>query len=480
MVNRLLLALLLVLQALVINARAATTETGIKLISSDEAIYLGDSLVIEVEAVGMGDSVDFSPLFKHADLLRETTGTRIAVVEGQVVEVKLRRMELLPRREGDIIFGPVIGSSISGPASSNTVSITVKPPADINWQPDTDDLQVELTLQTDTQDSARVPVMLITADSSGSTDNQSLVYIGQHLIADIRLKHRHPIADERIVLPDFNGFDILGEHEERRTLEGSTAADSWRVTSWRYHLFAQRSGRIDITGMQWTGTTIRLRTQRASFTRIVPDTLIDIQPATDESSWWLPATDISLADSWSKDPRELKAGDEITRTITIDAQNVRASQLPVIEPLDSRGLSTTLIRQSRTEQILNSNVVAQANFEFRLVAQSPVPVFLDTVRVPWYNTRDKISKEAIIPARRINVGLPDRADLLADIATRDSWLEKKLLYLQGGAARFIPWHYTLVFLILAILVICLRELIDALKSKRLARSGKAEAHLPSL
>ena len=154
---------------------------------------------------------------------------------------------------------------------------------------------------------------------------------------------------------------------------------------------------------------------------------ITVNPASAEADWWLPAEAVTLTESWSSEVRELKAGDEVVRTLTLSATGVLASQLPVVVPLETRGIAQTLIREQREEALQGTTVQAQATFDYRVRAQSPVPVFLDTVRVPWWNTQLQEADEAILPARRINVGLPERADLLAALATGsgNSWAERQ-------------------------------------------------------
>ncbi len=509
-----LIVLLLGSSALVPQAIAASVTPGITLSSDSETLYFGDTLVIEMEAVGVLDSVDVSVLFRDADLLRETTGTRIAVIEERVVEVKLRRMEFLPRRQGNIVFGPLHGESIAGYVTSNTLSIDVLPATNVQWQPDSDDLQVAVTLSDGSMDGSMDAGKEVSATAYTA-------YIGQRIIADIQLRHRHPIADEEITLPDFDGFDVLPEYEQRRTIDMSrgapvtkdvdpslpndtlsesepfvtsntsannaaTTAESpddnqgWRLISWRYHLFAQRSGQLEIAPVGWRGEAIRSRTQRAQFSQQTKAIRLNVKPALASIKWWLPTSDVSLSDSWSKDARELTAGDEVIRTITLDARDVLASHLPDVKPLESRAISSTLIGQSRKQTLIGNHIKATATFTFRLVAQSPIPVFLDTVRVQWYDTSQSELREAIIPARRINVGLPDRADLLAEIALGERWQDKLVLQVRSAASQFTYWHVSLALLSLCALALLAQELHSALQ-QQLSRNIRRESNgLPRL
>ncbi len=454
---------------------AADVNPAITLLGSNETVYRGDSVIIELESVGISDPLDTAPLFQGADLLRETRGTRIAVINERVVEMKLRRMELIPRHEGRVTFGPVTGTSSRGPVTSNTIVIEVQPPPESNWEPAPDDLQIEVKLTTG--DGAS---MINLPDSVQASDSVSQPFVGQHIIADIELRHRNPIADEQVTLPDFDGFDILEQYVERRTVDTRESDNSWRITAWRYHLFAQRSGALSVGPVSWKGTSIRSRTQRSSFDRRSPSHSLHIKPAAGSAKWWLPASEVTLKDHWSMDPRNLTAGDEILRTITISARDVLASHLPDIIPPESRALTTTPISQTRSQQLTGNDITATAIFEFRMIAQSPIPVFLDTVRVPWFSTMDSQSREAIIPARRINVGLPDRADLLASIALEDSWSDRILLRLEGSTAQWLPWHISLALLSLVAAWLCSLELRHWLRERRRTKQGIDSTVLPEL
>ena len=447
-------------------ATAVAVEPGITLISDNETIYLGDSVIIDVEAVGLLEPLDVSGLFKSADLLRETKGTRIAVIDGRVVEVKSRRMEFVPKREGSVFFGPLNGVSFRGTVTSNTLVIDVQPPTDTDWEPDVNDFQISMVLGLD----------------SSSKDNNEVnqLYVGQHLVATIELRHRHPIFEEQLTLPTFDGFDVLPEFEERRTIDATDGDDSWRMIAWRYHLFPQRSGAQSISAIQWAGTAVKSRTQRSEFYRQATETALTIKPATQQKQWWLPATAVSLRDEWSKDPKELSAGDEIIRTITLAADNVLASHLPTITPLESRALSSTLIDQSRDQTLTNGVVKATATFTYRMVAQSPIPVFLDTVRVLWYHTLENIPKEAIIPARRINVGLPDRADLLADIALQGKWWDRFAFKVSSSDLLRAPWHISLALLLLVCSALSIREVTLRWRERKRHRDGLLAGSLPEL
>jgi len=451
--THMLFAFLLLLQCfcwtlLTPSTAYAQSSARITLLSQTRDVYLGDVVVLDIESTGLLAPLDVDALKAMPEFLRETTGTRIAVVGGKVVEINIRRMEFSPTQNGVLFLGPLYGESTAGRVSSNTIDVAVRDAPTTQWQPTDSDLQSSITF-------SNVQPM-----------------VGEQVLVDIKLKHTHQIANENIALPGFDDFDVIPVIEQRRTIE---ADGRWRQILWRYLIHPKHSGEISIGNLSWTGTMIKSRAQRGDFNHAPTATEINVLPApADRPDWWLPATSVRLSDEWSKDVRTLSAGDEIIRTITLTAHHVLGSQLPDIAPYPTRALTSTLIRTNREHQLNNDHTVATASFEYRMVAQSPIPVFLDTVRVQWWDVREGTHREAILPARRINVGLPDRADLLADMAVAESRWARFLLNLRS----YVHWQSLLIalFSLAAILLLLplMRDgihliLLDRRKRRALAK-----------
>ncbi len=404
---------------------------------------MGDSVVLDIESTGLLDPLDVSQLKQRSDFLRETNGTRIAVIQGKVVEIAIRRMEFIPTQTGSIVFGPLTGETTAGVITSGSISVEVQASLNTQWQPGKTDLQSEF-----------------------SFSNLSPV-VGEQIIVDIKLRHTHQIANEFIKMPEFTDFYVLAVFEERRTIEDN---GQWRQIAWRYLLHPKQSGNLSINAIEWTGTMVKSRSQRGEFVQTLIAPKLQVSGAPDkQTDWWLPATSVKLTDAWSKDVITLSAGDEIIRTITLTASNVLGSQLPDIAPYPTRALTSTLIRTTRDHELINNHTVATAIFEYRMVAQSPIPVFLDTVRVPWWHVGTDTHEEAILPARRINVGLPDRADLLADLAVEKSGFSRLVRKLHGYAR----WQPAVIALSVAFIFLALLPLLrDGLRLHRLTQQNK--------
>jgi len=379
----------------------------IRLSTDTQTIYLGDVIVVDVESTGLLDPVDTDPLFKQADFVRETTGTMISVVQGKVVEVALRRIELMPKAEGLLVLGPLSGESSSEQLTSNTLGIMVEPTPSAEWIPEEGAIELLMSV------------------------SEPNPFVSEQIELSIQLSHQYAVASESVILPSLDGFDISPIVEERRLIDNTT---DMRTTTWRYHLYPQRSGEYLLDGVTWAATLIRSRAQRYHFSLIHDPIRIDVAPVPEnfpENTWWLAASSVSLSDRWSSNVIELSAGDEITRSIDLKATGVLSNHLPVVKPLATRSFHSTPLPVSRTDSMIGDVQQANGLYEFRMIAESPVSVFLDTVRVPWFNTQTRKIEEAIIPARRIDIALPKRPDQLAELAVKRHQISRLKLKLRS-------------------------------------------------
>lgn len=405
MVTRLLAVLYIVLAAAGI-ARAADVPRYIRIAVEQEEIVAGDTIVLEIEATGLEDPLDLAPLEDIGTRIRETAGTRIAVIGGKVVEVRILRIQIEPKGTGVVVVGPLA----AGDVVSNSVSFRILEPADSSWVPAADDVSV---------------VMRVAPRST---------YLQAQTIVDFELRHRYPLADEKIVLPQIEGARVRPIHTERRTIEQDKGSGS-RVVSWRFAVFPNRSGEIAIDAFRVKGEIVKSRRERAPFDIATKPLRVPVLPAqADAADWWLPAANVTIADEWSKNPRELAAGDEVVRTVTVTADGAQGEQIPDIAMRETRGLLITPLGARRSTEMRADGAHGKTVFEFRIRALSPIPVFTDTIRVAWWNTKDGTARETVLPARRIDIGMPNREALLKAVGEREGIVG----IVRGLAERALP------------------------------------------
>jgi hypothetical protein len=89
----------------------------------------------------------------------------------------------------------------------------------------------------------------------------------------------------------------------------------------------------------------------------------------------------------------------------------------------------------RETNVTDDGTTASATFDFRVRALSPIPVFPDTIRILWFDVNENRERHAILPAQRIQIGMPDREALLAAVGEKRSALDRLIEHLQSAGYR---------------------------------------------
>jgi hypothetical protein len=214
---------------------------------------------------------------------------------------------------------------------------------------------------------------------------------------------------------DVSGAEVkkISENQYQKSINGTP----YGVVEIKYALFAQQSGILTIPQGLWSvvinqqsyrrdpflsdpfarsGKKVNLRT---------PEKAVNIlaQPGNYDADTWIPASNIQLQQSWSQSPDSFKVGEPITRTITIKAEGVTASQLPplTIEPI--AGLSYYPDQPQSDEQLSSQGITTIKQESYAIVANKPGTITLPAVTLKWWDTNAKRIRESRLPVQTIEV-----------------------------------------------------------------------------
>jgi hypothetical protein len=394
---------------LVVIAVPALASGRLTITVEDARATVGSHVVVEVEGRALEDPPDLAPLFAEADAAGVTTGTRLAVINGALVELRSWRILLVPRKPGPITLGPLH----AGDVESNSVTLDVRPRQ--VWAPDPADLVASLSL-----DPPRP-------------------YVGQatRLVVTLRSSVRTEALDIAPPMPDGLRLRSLSSPATR-----PNPAGGW-LTEATWLLVPMASGSVAAAPGRLTAVALSAEGDRAAVDRPLALPVMDVRPwPAGAPQPWLPARAVGLSETWSVEPSTLRAGDLTVRTLTLEATGVEAAELadPVFAP--TRGLSILPHAPERETTFGPDGPLARLVQRFDIRALSPTPVFLDTIRVPWWDVAADRAREAVLPARRFDVAPPDAERLAAmdkrtGIATAALWASLALL--GGAAAVVLGW-----------------------------------------
>ena len=323
----LFITLAVVSQSLWADVRASLSRT---------AIQEGDTVTLHILASGGSDDADpdLSVLADSFDILGTGSSHQTSIVNGKISSSRQWQVELMPKQRGEISVPPIpVGNQAT---SAMTLTVSAQSQAAIA--------------------AAGEPVFIKTQlqPPPGET-----VYVQQQLRYTLQLFYR-----ERLYEGSFDGPHIdnalverLGDDVQyQTTVNGS----QYQVIERHYAIFPEQSGTLEIAPVTFTGRLAGQVRQRmptmqmdemmerffGSSSMASPGKRlrlrgegyrIDVQPrpASYSGQYWLPGEQLVLTDSWATGPPEFRAGEPVTRVITLEARGLESSHLPDITLADS-------------------------------------------------------------------------------------------------------------------------------------------------
>lgn len=390
-------------------------------------------LTLESAAANRFGRPDLTPLEEHFQIQGSRQLSLIGQLNGQSQPVTRWIVTLLPKRTGYVVIPPIgLGDSQSAPIS----------------------LQV-LSASQAAQDSVSnmAPVFI---DSEVDTETP---YVQAQTLLTLRVYHSASLYDDSTLsgldIPDARVESLGPPRHYERLINGVRHG----VIEIRYAVFAQRSGELEIPSQLFSATILQARDPGERFSarsgRLVqvrsPSIMLDVQPVPAHypaDAPWLPARELTLTQQWQPDPGvDLLSGESLTRTLTLEAEGLSASQLPALQSL-APGASDQLRQYADQPKLENvtreSGIRALRQDSAALVAQADGSFTLPALQVHWWDTQADTLQTATLDPVTLNVIASDSfADgITAPVAAATA---------EPAQARLLwPWQLACALLTLAL------------------------------
>ena len=297
------------------------------------------SLSIESDSRGLSERPDLSPLNADFDVLGTSSSTEISFVNGTRSD-RTRWMVRLQPRHGGVIAIPSIrvGNEQTEPL---TLTVTDAPPAA----------------------TGKTGPHVIVETQSDVADRT--IYVQQQIPYTVRLYYDDAVRAGQLAAPQPSDAIVEQLGEEKRYTAATLDGRDYNVIERHYAITPEKSGALHVQGANFRGTAVvatqgqpgddssddminrllrntpfandpffrrQLRGRGEAEQPVAArgrDLTIDVQarPAAATGNW-LPAESVTLHDSWADNPPQFKAGEPVTRTITVEAKGLAASQIP--------------------------------------------------------------------------------------------------------------------------------------------------------
>lgn len=118
---------------------------------------------------------------------------------------------------------------------------------------------------------------------------------------------------------------------------------------------------------------------------------------------WLPAEELSIRDSWTRTPPELKVGEPVTRTLVLRAKGLGGSQIPTIDIPKPEGMKIYPQQPSSKTHTDGVTLIGRQYFDITYIPQKEGKIIIPKIKVDWWNTKTKQQEAFTLPAWNLNV-----------------------------------------------------------------------------
>ena len=334
-------------------------------------------------------------------------GTRSQLSNTTIVNGKISRSRtwtyvLMAKREGTLEIPPII----IGAEQSKPVPINVRAPS--NSLPGEADIFV-----------------------TTEVDHTS-TFVQAQLLYTVKVYRSVATRQPRLSEPDIRGVEVLIEVAgEERSYESILNGKAYNVVERVYAIFPQESGRVAIAPARFEARV--LRDGRITGRKIFESEAIDIvvnpiPPPPDgfPDAVWFPARDVTLSQSWSREPDRLPAGEPITRHITVTALGQLSTQIPVIDPAVADTIKIYPDKPELRDTAEASGIRAVRNDQYAMIGISPGEVHLPELQLPWWNIDAGEWQIASLPGTSINILPSANAAVVPPVVTEQPALQQQL------------------------------------------------------
>jgi len=359
-------------------------------------VAMGDTMRLTITVTGDEEisSADLRPLLADFEIIQRSTSSNTSISNGRRTHVKQLLLDITPRREGTLKIPPIR----MGQSATNMLLVSVSPAPDA---------------------IAGGKTVLFEAQ----VDNDS-VYVQGQVILTLRVQQAINLDERSITELQLDNAFVkpLQQNSFQRTIDGRP----WLVHEVRYAIFPEHSGTLEIPAQTFSAREGRAR--RGFFDlggggrqlrRTTEPLTIEVLPRPDTfpAGTWLPAHNLTLEESWSTAPEQLRAGESATRTIRILGEGLQGAQLPPVMLPTTEGL-----KYYPDQPVINDTEVATGLLGSRQDSAAVVPTragiwTIPEIRIPWWDIESGKVRYAVLPGREITVAAADPATSTALVAT---------------------------------------------------------------
>lgn len=383
--------------AIALLAFALPASAGVTANVDRNVVEQNESFLLEIVVEGnLTAEPDVSPLEEDFVVGQSSQMSNTRIVNGQISRSMTWAYTLMARRPGELEI-PAIRV---GNETSEALTISVREPVDA--PPGEADVFVTAEL-----------------DSTETWVHAQVLY-------KIKIYRAVPWRQPALREPELEGAEALVEFpSEETTYDAILGGKAYDVIEKTIAIFPQESGEIRISPTRFEARIIangRITGRKVfeSEAHTITVRPIPAPPADHPDAAWLPARDLEVTESWSREPRRLVAGEPISRTVSVSVLGQLETQIPVLDIAEPDGINMYPDQPELSRSFETGGIRGQRTDNYAMIAVGDGDVTLPPLDVPWFNTATESWEVASLPARQLTIlPVPGSTPAVTDLPTAE-------------------------------------------------------------
>ena len=320
---------------------------------------------------------DWSPLSKDFRVVVKSRGTRKTKVNGVMRSLHEWNVSLQPKRVGNLKIPPLQ----FGALRSLVATVEVRQPPKLKVEKPAAEFFVEVDAQ------PRNPYV----------QAQVLFTMRVFMLHNLNGSLMPPKASDQMIIepPSGNPRNYRKNHKGRQ----------YQVHESQLLIYPQKSGDVKISPVSVSGTYVK-HGKRFAMNTHSRSLSLEVRPipASFPGKFWLPAEKFNIKEQWSaEDLSEWRAGEPITRMLSMEVSGLLAKQVPEVDLSVGDGFRFYIESADFENKRSQKTNVGQRRQSTVLIPAQPGSYTLPAIKVPWWNTRADRLEFARLPEKNVVV-----------------------------------------------------------------------------
>lgn len=351
-------------------------------------LALGQSLTLTIVLPDSGDKPDLNPLNANFEIYGTSSSSQMSIINGKTSSQSSYQITLMPKNPGKQVI----------PALKVGNDMTAAIPIEVT--------QGGVASGKQAAGSRRE----LFADVSSF---KQTTYVGVPVVISLKVYIAVSVANlslEQFDIPNAK-FQQQGKSIQYQDTQGNT---NYQVVEQKYLVTPTAAGEITIPALKIRGVRAGQNQRGGGFFAMMdqqpfvisskPLTLkVKSTPAGVNPMTWLPANSLNVSESWSQSSHQVKVGEAITRTITINTDGVMASSLPELEFSKPQGVNAYPDKTNSSDVIVGGKLRAHKTFKIAYVPTQAGKIEFPATKVEWWDLKSDTMQHAQIPATSFEV-----------------------------------------------------------------------------